>query len=170
MAEEAGPEQALVDEVKRVHRSFPSGVTIVTTSIDGQPFGLAVNAFSSVTLGPPMVLVCINETSSTYPKFFAGKGFGISILASDQLHVARRFARSGGDKFADIEWEHGASGQPLVSHAAAHLELDIASMLPAGTHTIFIGRVVTASASGKAPLIYHDGAFFDGARLAPAQG
>lgn len=157
----------LVNAVKRVHRSFPSGVTVVTTSIEGRPFGLAVNAFSSVTLGPPMVLVCINETSSTYPKFFTGNGFGISILANDQISVAKRFAASGGDKFADIAWENGPSGQPLVSGAAAHLELDIASMLPAGTHTIFVGRVVTAATSGKAPLIYHNASFFDGGALQP---
>lgn len=158
----------LVNAVKRVHRSFPSGVTVVTTSIDGKPFGLAVNAFSSVSLAPPMVLVCINETSSSYPRFFAGNGFGVSILAADQIAVAKRFAVSGGDKFADIRWEIGPHGQPLVSDAAAHLELDIVSMLPAGSHTIFVGRVVSANASGKPPLVYYNAGFFDGGRLAPA--
>lgn len=157
----------LVDNVKKVHRAFPSGVTIVTTSVDGKPYGLAVNAFSSVSLTPPMVLVCINETSSTYPKFFAGRQFGVSILANDQTGVAARFAKSGGDKFAELQWETGPHGQPLISDAAAHLELEIVSMIPAGTHTIFVGRVTNAAASGKAPLIYHNGAFFDGGRLTP---
>ncbi|MBE2277345.1 MAG: flavin reductase family protein [Rhodobacteraceae bacterium] len=158
----------LVSRVKMVHRAFPSGVTIVTTALEGQPFGLAVNAFASITLAPPMVLVCINETSSTYPRFFAGSSFGISILASDQLDVARRFAVSGGNKFAGLDWLPGPQGQPLINGAAAQLELDIVSMLPAGTHTIFIGRVVTAAASGKAPLVYHNAGFFDGGALTPA--
>jgi flavin reductase (DIM6/NTAB) family NADH-FMN oxidoreductase RutF len=159
----------LVENVKKVHRSFPSGVTIVTTSVEGKPYGLAVNAFSSVSLSPPMVLVCINETSSTYPRFFAGRRFGISILANDQTNVAARFAKSGGDKFAELAWEEGPHGQPLISDATAQLELDIVSMIPAGTHTIFVGRVITAATSGKAPLVYHNGGFFDGGRLSPTQ-
>ena len=159
----------LIEDVKKVHRSFPSGVTIVTTAVEGKPYGLAVNAFSSVSLAPPMVLVCINETSSTYPKFFAGRRFGVSILANDQTHVAARFAKSGGDKFAELAWHAGPDGQPLIDDAAAQLELEIVSMLPAGTHTIIVGRVTAAAASGKAPLVYHNGAFFDGGRLAPTQ-
>jgi flavin reductase (DIM6/NTAB) family NADH-FMN oxidoreductase RutF len=160
----AGAEE-LVGELKRVHRSYASGVTIVTTQVEGKPFGLAVNAFSSVSLDPATVLVCINVSSSTYPKFFAGGRFGISILASTQAKVAMRFATSGGDKFADIKWKLGEFGQPLVEEAAAHLELEIASMLLAGTHTVIVGKVLSAHASGLPPLLFHNGGFFDGGRL-----
>lgn len=159
-----GDEQ-LKEATKKVHRSFPTGVTIVTTSHESKPYGLAVNAFSSVSLDPPMVLVCINATSSTYPRFFASRCFGISILANDQVGVAARFAKSGGDKFAGLPWTPGPSGQPLIDGSAADLELEIISLLPAGSHTIIVGRVLTASATGKGSLVYHDGAFFDGSKL-----
>ena len=163
----AAPE--LIGELKRVHRSYASGVTIVTTESEGVPFGLAVNAFSSVSFDPPTVLVCINVSSSTYPKFFTGSNFGISILSSAQSAVAARFATSGGNKFAGVRWKKGDFGAPLIEGAAAHLELKIASMLLAGTHTIIIGEVLGAAASGDAPLIYHNGGFYDGSRLFAAE-
>ena len=158
-------DQALFETVKAVHRSFPTGVTIVTTSVDGAPYGLAVNAFSSVSMGPPMVLVCINETSSSYPRFFEGTRFGVSILANDQASVAGRFAKSGGDKFGDVAWHPGPSGSPLISGASANLDLEVVAKIPAATHMIFIGRVIDAEVSGKPPLIYHGSQFFDGAVL-----
>ncbi len=157
----------LIDRVKKVHRAFPTGVTIVTTEADGQPFGLAVNAFSSVSLSPPMVLVCINETSSSYPRFFASRRFGVSILSHDQQDVAMRFSRSGGDKFAGLSWHVGENKVPLITDAAANLELEVVSMLMAGTHTIFIGKVLSAETSGKPSLLYSGGGFFDGAQLVP---
>lgn len=160
----------LVAELKRVHRSFASGVTIVTTQVEGRPFGLAVNAFASVSLDPATVLVCINTSSSTYPKFFAGGHFGISILAADQSAVAMRFATSGGDKFSDVAWKTGDFGQPLIEGAAAHLEMEIASMLLAGTHTVIVGKVLSAHASGHPPLLFHNGGFFDGGKLVKADG
>ncbi|MFE3838796.1 flavin reductase family protein [Pseudogemmobacter sonorensis] len=158
----------LADRVKQAHRAFPTGVTIVTGKAGEQPFGLAVNAFSSVSLSPPMVLVCINRASSSYPKFFQSQSFGVSILANDQQHVAMRFAKSGGDKFKGLAWHDGACGVPLITEAAAGFELEVVSMLMAGTHVIFIGKVLSAEVSGKAALLYSDGGFYDGAQLAPA--
>lgn len=155
----------LAEKVKQVHRSFPTGVTIVTTTVEGIPYGLVVNAFSSVSMEPPMILVCINERSSSYPRFFLGNHFGVSILANDQIEIARRFARSGGDKFAEIAWETGANGAPLILGASAHLELDVAGMVPAGTHTIFVGKITTAGGNAKPPLVYFDSKFHDGSIL-----
>ncbi|MDF0600988.1 flavin reductase family protein [Psychromarinibacter sp. C21-152] len=167
MADRENDNGDLIAQVKKVHRAFPTGVTIVTTMEGELPFGLAVNAFSSVSLSPPMVLACINETSSTYPRFFGSRKFGVSILANDQEGVAMQFAKSGGDKFAEIDWHRGVNGVPLISDAAANLELEVVSMLMAGTHTIFIGQVLSADASGKASLIYSGGGFYDGAKLSP---
>lgn len=158
----------VVGETKKVHRTFPTGVTIVTTLSEDKPYGLAVNAFSSVSLEPPMVLVCINETSSTYPRFFTGREFGINILASDQKGVATRFAKSGGDKFAGLDWYRGSHNVPLINGAASNMELEIVTMLMAGTHTIIIGRVLSAQTTGKASLVYSAGSFYDGGALVPA--
>ena len=156
---------ALVERVKDVHRRFPTGVTIVTTAVDGVPFGLAVNAFASLSLTPPRVLACVAATSSTYPRLFEADRLAVNILAHDQIDVARAFARSGGDKFRGLAWQVGAGGAPLLDGVSAQLELTSEHRVRAGTHTIFIGRVVTAQAFERAPLVYLGGAFFDGARL-----
>ncbi|MDQ4111745.1 MAG: flavin reductase family protein [Actinomycetota bacterium] len=155
----------LVDSIKGFHRAFPTGVTVVTTSVNGVPYGLAVNAFSSVSMEPPLVMVCVKETSSTYPHLFAVDTFGVSILASDQLPVANVFATSGTDKFESIAWTTGASGVPLVDGASAQLEFRVQSRMRAGTHTIFVGLVTAAASYSKPPLVYLASKFYDGASL-----
>lgn len=156
------------ESIKAFHRSFPTGVTIVATEIDGRPYGLAVNAFSSLSLDPPTVLVCVATTSSTYPRLFEADELSIAILANDQIALATAFARSGGDKFAAVEWEPGEHGAPVLAGVSGHLELRVEHRIQAGTHTIFVGRVLAAAASGKPPLLYFDGGFFDGGSLSPA--
>jgi flavin reductase (DIM6/NTAB) family NADH-FMN oxidoreductase RutF len=168
MAVDAEADQGLGEAVKAVHRSFPTGVTIVTTCVEGQPYGLAVNAFSSVSLDPPLVLVCVAATSSTYPRLFLGTHMAVNILASDQASVAGVFAKSGGDKFAEIAWTRGGCGAPILDGVSAHLEIEIETRIPAYTHTIFIGRVTDAKASGRPPLVYLNASMFDSELLRPA--
>lgn len=156
------------DRVRAAHRCYPTGVTIVTTCLDGTPYGLAVNAFSSVSMDPPRVLVCVKTSSQTHEHLVAGTHLGINFLSHGQYDIASVFATSGGDKFAQLGWRAGIHGVPFIDGASAGLEVEIEQRLPATTHTIFIGRVVNAEVSGTAPLIYHDGAFFDGSRLHPA--
>lgn len=160
---EAGP--TLATRVRAVHRQYPTGVTVVTAASQGKPVGLAVNAFSSISMDPPLVLVCVNESSNSFPAVFESAFIGINILASDQLDVAGTFAKSGGDKFAALDWHLSAVGVPVLDGVAGHLELEIKYKIPAYTHTIFIGQVVEAGSSDKSPLVYHAGAFFDGAKL-----
>ncbi len=162
------PDDDLIERVKRVHRAFPSGVAVVTTSIDGAPFGLAVNAFSSVSLDPPLVLVCVRTSANTHDLLYREDHLGVNFLAHDQSAIAGAFSRSGGDKFAGIAWEPGIGGAPILDGAAGAFETRVEQRLRAGTHTIFIARVLGARASGRPPLLYHDAAFWDGAHLVPA--
>jgi flavin reductase (DIM6/NTAB) family NADH-FMN oxidoreductase RutF len=155
----------LVEATKDVHRSFPTGVTIVTTSVDGVPYGLAVNAFSSLCLEPPMVLVCVATTSATHPHLFAGDHVGVNVLANDQGGVVGVFAQTGIEKFDRVEWHEGKSGVPLLDGVSAELELSVQARIPAYTHTIFIGAVVGARAHERPPLLYLGGRLFDGAEL-----
>lgn len=150
-----------LERVKDVHRRFPTGVTIVTTLTDGQPYGLAVNAFSSVSIDPPVVLVCVAKTSSTYEHLYRNDSLAVNILASDQLPIAARFATSGGEKFLGLEWEHAENGSPILLGACGFLELTVERRVIAYTHTIFIGRVVRAEVSDRHPLMYLGGKFFD---------
>jgi flavin reductase (DIM6/NTAB) family NADH-FMN oxidoreductase RutF len=166
-ARPAPPESnaTLATRVRAVHRQYPTGVTVVTAALQGKPVGLAVNAFSSISMDPPLVLVCVNESSNSFPAVFESAFIGINILASDQLNVAGTFAKSGGDKFAALDWHLSDVGVPVLEGVAGHLELEIKYKIPAYTHTIFIGQVVEAGSSDKSPLVYHAGTFFDGAKL-----
>lgn len=155
----------LAERVRGVHRQYPTGVTVVTAAAGGTPYGLAVNAFSSISLDPPLVLVCVNESSRSYPAVFEADYIGVNILAADQAGVAGTFARSGGDKFAALDWNLSSHGVPVLDGVAGHFELEVKYKIPAYSHTIFIGQVVEAASSGKAPLVYQAGKFFDGARL-----
>jgi flavin reductase (DIM6/NTAB) family NADH-FMN oxidoreductase RutF len=155
----------LREVVRRVHRQFPTGVTIVTTQHDGVPYGLAVNAFASVTLEPPIVLVCIAGTSATYPHLFLGDEIAVNILAYDQRDVVAGFARSGGEKFSGLDWREGDNGCPILGGVSAYLELHVERRLPVFTHTIFVGRVTHADASNRPPLIYLGGQTFESTSL-----
>lgn len=161
-------EHHLVEDVKRVHRRFPTGVTIVTTMVDDVPYGLAVNAFSSLSIDPPTALVCVASTSATHPRLFLGDTLAVNILAHDQADVVKKFARSGGDKFAKLEWRTGLAGCPIIDGVSAYIELRIEHRLPAYTHTIFIGHVIEAAATDAPPLIYLGGKTFDSTGLRQA--
>lgn len=162
------PAAELTERTRAAHRHYPTGVTVVTVSVDGQPYGLAVNAFSSVSLDPPVVLACVARTAVTYGPLLQTDALAINILAFDQADVAHAFARSGGDKFAGLAWRPGANGAPLIEGASATLEGEVTSRVPVHTHTIFVSSVVAAHVSGRPPLVYLGGAFYDGAAMAGA--
>ncbi|MFI0776799.1 flavin reductase [Streptomyces sp. NPDC021212] len=155
------------DLVRGVHRKFITGVTVVTTDDGGTPRGLAVNAFSSISLDPPMVLVCVQRSSTTHPALHRATHLGINILAAGQLDVAKVFASKSDDKFADLSWTPGDSGVPLIDGSCAQLEVEIGERLEAGSHTVFTGRVVAARHEDLAPLVYSGGGFFDISNTAP---
>jgi flavin reductase (DIM6/NTAB) family NADH-FMN oxidoreductase RutF len=155
------------DLMKKVNRQFVTGVTVVTTMDREKPRGLAVNAFSSISLDPPMVMVCVQRTSSTYESLFRASHLAINILSTEQLDVVNRFASKSPDKFADVAWTPGAFGSPLLAKSSAQMEVEIRERLQASTHTIFICRVVDAAATDLHPMVYGAGRFFDGGALAP---
>ncbi len=156
-------DNSLGDEVRAVHRRYPTGVTIVTViDPNGMPHGLAVNAFSSVSLDPPLILVAINATSATYPWLFSADHIAVNVIAQTQTEVVRVFARSGGDKFADLRWSPGITGSPVLHGTTGHFELAVRYKIPAYTHTIFIGEVVEAAHTDEPALIYLGGSFFRG--------
>ena len=152
----------LREAVRAVHRTYPTVVTVVTAAADSGPVGLTCSAFTSVSLDPPLVLVCINASSRSHDALVSGHHLGISLLARDQSETARIFATSGADKFGTVAWESGAgTGVPLISGATAVMETVIEDRVTAGTHTIVICRVVVAVDHGREPLLYLDGTFLD---------
>ena len=153
------------DDFRRVLGHFASGVTIVTTlDGEGRPAGLTASAFSSVSLDPPLVLVCVALTAQSYPAFHAHGRFAINVLATDHEPVARRFAStgSGAEKFEGTGYRPGTLGLPILDDALAELECTIIHAYPAGDHTIFVGQVEAAESRGDAglePLLYYRGRF-----------
>jgi len=152
-------ETSLADLVRQVHRNYPTGVTVITTMHEGVPYGLACNAFASVSLAPPMVLFCVNQSTQTHRHLRKNSAVGINVLASDQAALAEVFAHSGADKFAQTSWHLGERGVPLVSEAAANFEATIVDTLDAGTHTVFIAQISTATKRDVEPLLYLHGSY-----------
>jgi flavin reductase (DIM6/NTAB) family NADH-FMN oxidoreductase RutF len=156
-----------LDLMKQVNRQFVTGVTVVTVMDGEQPRGLAVNAFSSISLDPPMVMVCVQRTSSTYESLFRAKHLAINIMSTEQLDVVGRFASKAADKFAGVDWTSNRFGSPVLEGSSAWMEAEIRERLQASTHTIFICRVVGAGVSDRQPMVYSAGRFFDGGALTP---
>ena len=155
------------DLMKQVNRRFITGVTVVTTMDGDTPRGLAVNAFASISLDPPTVMVCVQRTSSTHDCLYRSGHLAINILSSDQLDVVQRFAAKSSDKFAGLDWRPGPFGSPLLDRSSAQVEVEIRERLQASTHTVFVCRVLEASVTDRTPMVYSAGQFYDGGALTP---
>ena len=140
---------------------FPSGVTVVTVrGGDGRDYGMTVSAFASLSLRPPLVLVCIGIDATIAAAVAAADHFAVSVLAEDQEELARRFAEPDADRFAGTTIVRGTSGLALIDGAVTHLECAIVARHVAGDHTIVVGEVHAASAVEDGhPLVYQRGAF-----------
>ncbi|MEQ6903301.1 flavin reductase [Nocardioides sp. YIM 152588] len=143
-----------------VMAQWPSGVTVVTTlGPDGTRHGMTASSFSSVSLDPPLVSICLTRTLYSH-ELVAGSGvFGINVLAKDQAAVGRRFAGMEPgveDRFAGETWTVAETGVPLLDSALGWFDCRVVHAYPGGDHTIFVGEVVAGRASGRsAPLLFH---------------
>jgi flavin reductase (DIM6/NTAB) family NADH-FMN oxidoreductase RutF len=147
-------------EFRRALGHFASAVTVVTTKLaDGTPAGITVTAFSSLSLEPPLVLVCIDHRARLHDHLPTEGYFAVNILAEDQETVSRRFASSDPDQFRDIGFTTGATGSPLVKDAVAAIECRIVDRLPGGDHTIIVGEVEAANIREGKPLLYFRGGY-----------
>ena len=161
------------DDFRQVLGHFASGVTVVTTwDAAGRPAGLTASAFTSVSLDPPLVLVCVAHTSQSYQALHAHGRFAVNVLHLDHEQLARRFASStgGAEKFEGTAYRQGSLGLPVLEGALAEIECTTVHVYPAGDHTIFVGRVEAAQSrgdSGLEPLLYYRGRFH---RLHSSQG
>ncbi|MDP9365862.1 MAG: flavin reductase family protein [Chloroflexota bacterium] len=148
-------------ELRRALGAFVTGVTIVTTTqADGTPRGFTANSFTSVSLDPPLVLVCLGYGTSSYPVFAEGRPFAVNILAETQRDVSAVFASKVPDKFAAVRWRGGVAGAPVLESCAAHVECLGHARINAGDHAILIGRVVDLGHTGASPLVYLRGNYF----------
>jgi flavin reductase (DIM6/NTAB) family NADH-FMN oxidoreductase RutF len=132
---------------------FASGLTIVATTTTTGPVGFTASAFSSVSLAPPLVLVCVGKRASAHDAVTLTELFGVSVLAEWQSRIAEQFGRSGTDRFRDVPLRSGAR-VPLIDGALVQLECRRYATHDAGDHTILVGEVLDGRVSGGAPLVH----------------
>lgn len=143
------------DQFRQAAGRFATGITVATAvDREGQPHGLTVNSFTSVSLNPPLVLICLGHHTSAVECFRHAKHFGINMLAEDQRWLSDHFARKGYDRFEGLEWHRGKTGVPLLPGVVAIMECDVHRQFAVGDHDIFVGEVVRVEIQEKAPLLY----------------
>ncbi len=146
------------EEFRRALSRFASGVTVVTLKDKtGMPHGITVSAFSSVSLEPPLILVCIDNDAGTHRIFHESKRFVVNILSEDQSEHSNQFASSIPDKFLNIHHHEGLEGIPVLKNALVNLECRLVQDFVAGDHTVFIGEIERAHTSDGNPLVYYQG-------------
>jgi flavin reductase (DIM6/NTAB) family NADH-FMN oxidoreductase RutF len=139
---------------------FPTGVVVISASVDGRAEGMAVNSFTSVSLDPCLISFCAAHTSTTWPELRRAGGFTVSILGSAHGDLCRLFARRGADRYGDgTGWTTSRSGHPVLADAIGWLDCDTAAVHPAGDHDVVLGRVLDAGAADGDPLVFFGGRF-----------
>jgi flavin reductase (DIM6/NTAB) family NADH-FMN oxidoreductase RutF len=146
--------------LRTVMGHFATGVTIITTRDDaGRPFGLTANAFTSLSLDPPLVVICIDRKTETFPHFLTSRCFVVNILAESQQELSACFAKSGGDKFAGLSYATSASGVPILEGTLAHLACKLVETHEGGDHVIHVGEVEDVVVRGGRPLLFFQGRY-----------
>jgi flavin reductase (DIM6/NTAB) family NADH-FMN oxidoreductase RutF len=148
------------DEFRRACGRFATGVSIATVlDAAGAPHGLTVSSFTSVSLDPPLVLICLGHQVTVIEAFRTALYFGINVLAEDQRELSERFARKGADRFDGLAWRAGETGVPLIPGALAGIECRVHDRIISGDHDILVGEMVRSAVNPGEPLIYFSGAY-----------
>ncbi len=143
------------DEFRRACGRFATGVVIAAAmDAKGTPHGLAVSSFTSVSLEPPLILICLGHAVTSIEVFRGASHFGLSVLGEDQRAVSEHFARKGYDRFDGIEWHRGETGVPLIKGVLAEMECAVRQRVKAGDHDVFIAEMVHGRVHKGEPLIY----------------
>jgi flavin reductase (DIM6/NTAB) family NADH-FMN oxidoreductase RutF len=134
-------------------------VTVVT-AVGDEPLGFTCQSFASLSLDPPLVVLCPARTSTTWPHIRDIGRFCVNVLADDQQHLSGKFARSGSDKYAGVSWAPGTSGAPVLNGAVAWVDCALWAEYSGGDHTVVVGEVRDLSVrSDRDPLLFYRGAY-----------
>ena len=148
------------EEFRRACGRFATGVTVASVlDAQGVPHGLTVSSFTSVSLDPPLVLICLGHAVSAIHHFRSATHFAINILAEDQRALSDRFARKGHDRFEGVDWQPGVTGVPLLPGVLAAIECAVHRIVPMGDHDILVGEVVHAQVHEGEPLLHFAGKY-----------
>lgn len=146
--------------LRQVFGTFPSGVTAVAALVDAAPVGIAASSFTSVSLNPALVSLCIAHTSTTWPILRRAQRLGVSILSAAQERASRQLAARHTDRFSELSWRATPDGAVLLDGASGWLETSIDQQVPAGDHDIIVLRVHDLHAGhDTSPLVFHASRF-----------
>jgi 3-hydroxy-9,10-secoandrosta-1,3,5(10)-triene-9,17-dione monooxygenase reductase component len=153
------------DLFRKVLGHFATGVTVVTTRHEtGEPWGFTVNAFTSVSLEPPLILVCVDQGTESHRAMAGAKYFAVNFLTDKQQDISKHFASRSPDRFSAVAHSDSVHGSPLIAGCLGFLECEKVASHIHGDHTVMIGEVIDASVTGGDPLIFYSSSY---GRLAP---
>ena len=138
---------------------FATGVTVVTTDGEAGSHGMTANAFASLSLNPPLVMVAVDKRAAMLDYLNRNRCFAVNILRSDQEELSNRFAKPGPKDFSDLETTTATTGSPILPHAIAYLDCRVYEILPGGDHEIFVGEILDGDHRGGEPLLYFAGKY-----------
>ncbi len=145
---------------RRILGKFATGVTVASTRIGDETWGMTANAVTSLSLAPPLVILCIQKDGVSRDKFVAGGCFALNILAVDQQELSDRFAFKGPKDFSDLDTSTAETGAPILQGTLGWIDCRLKEILPGGDHDIFIGEIVAGAATDDiAPLLYFSGKY-----------
>ncbi|MDQ8038145.1 MAG: flavin reductase family protein [Pedobacter sp.] len=141
---------------------YASGITVISSHIDGEPVGFTCQSFYSVSMSPPLVSFSVMSSSLSYPKIRRAGRFAVNILSGEQVRVSNQFARRGVDKWQGVEWQESPLGNPVIVGSLHWLDCEIHAEHAAGDHLIVIGEVKALKlqeAAATQPLLYFKGQY-----------
>ena len=152
-----------VTQYRNIIGQFATGVTVVTTAVDGRLHGMTANAITSVSLNPLLLLVCVDKEAHTHDHLSKAGSFTVNILAEDQQAVSVTFAASSEPeegRLQGVKYRLGANGAPIIEGCLSHIECVVTEHTDGGDHTVFIGRVLAAERYREAPpLLFYQGQY-----------
>lgn len=144
---------------RKIMGQFATGVTIITMNNDGETWGMTANAVTSVSLDPPLVLVCVEKGNQTHPRLTEAGCFAVNILSAEQKDLSDRFAFVGPKDCSGLEVVTGASGAPILPATLGHVDCRVHQVVSAGDHDIFLGEIVGGELAEGEPLLFFAGGY-----------
>lgn len=144
---------------RQIMGRFATGVTVVTMKAGETLWGMTANAVTSLSLDPPLVLVCVDKGTQTHGYLNEAGGFAMNILADDQEEISNRFATPGPKEFSDLDFSEGQSGAPLLAGTLGYVDCRLKEVLPGGDHDIFVGEIVDGQEGEGRPLLFFSGRY-----------
>ncbi|POA59871.1 MULTISPECIES: flavin reductase family protein [Pseudomonas] len=141
---------------------YASGITVITSHIDGEPIGFTCQSFYSVSMSPPLVSFSVMSSSASYPRIRQAGRFVVNILSGEQVSISNQFARRGTDKWRGVQWQESPLGNPIIAGSLHWLDCEIHAEHTAGDHLIVIGEVKALNlqeAAATQPLLYFKGQY-----------